>query len=164
MKRMAARSTGPPATYDTLVTVPTVSRKASPTRTIVCRLHGWAAVTIGARPRYHSTVAQPRNAMVRSSAIRHRSVPPVVMVGTRRTAQRAIPKPMATHAAAGNGIQIEAAAQVTHGGRSEHRADGYEDIRDRLGTGADGQVRHIPGGTEGGTTGGGPHIAPRNSL
>ncbi len=111
MNRIATRSTGPPATYDTFVAAPTATRKASPTSTIACRLHGSRAESIGASPRYHNTAAQPRNAIVRSSSMRHHSTPPVATIGTRASAQMATPKPIATQAAAGRGmLRVRASA------------------------------------------------------
>ena len=42
--------------------------------------------------------------MVRSSAMRHHSTPSVVPMGTRAKAHKAMPKPIATQAAAGTGM------------------------------------------------------------
>lgn len=81
-----------------------MSRNASPTRATACPLHGCCAVSIGASPKYHSKVAHPRNAMVRSSMIRHHWVAPRVVTGTRAIAQIATPKPVAVTAAAGRGM------------------------------------------------------------
>jgi hypothetical protein len=104
MSRIAARSTGPPATYDTFVAPPTATRSASPTSIVACGLHGSRADSIGASPAYHSTAEQPRNAIVRSSNRRHHSTPRVVKTGTRATAQMTMPIPTAAQAAAGNGM------------------------------------------------------------
>ena len=75
-------------------------------------LHGSDALSIGASPKCHRTVAHPRNAIERSRTTRHRSVGSVVVapVGTAATAQIATANPAATHPAAGTGMDRVAAS------------------------------------------------------
>jgi hypothetical protein len=90
--------------YDTFVAAPTATTSSSPVSSMACRLHGSRAESIGASPAYHSTAAQPRNAIIRSSAIRARSPRPAATTGTRASAQMATRQPRATAAAAGIGM------------------------------------------------------------
>ena len=139
---------------------------------------------------------------MRSSRMRHHSTPPVATIGTRATAQMAMPKPIATEAAAGNGmlrvwasaacvsmssasqaypivmktaatrrarqkpaadrVEVGAAEQVYDGPGGEDPADGNEDVRERLGAGADGEVRDAPDGAEGDDHDGGLHEPPHD--
>ena len=126
-------STGPPATYDTLVAAPTATRNASPTSTVACRLHGSSGGQHGGQP---GSTARPRSRepIARSSSMRHHSTPPVV-TGTRATAQMAIPKPTATQAAAGPGmLRVWASGGVRqHVDRQPAIADRDQSNRDQHG-------------------------------
>jgi hypothetical protein len=78
----------------------TVSRNASPTRESVWAAQRSVAVSMGASPKCHSTVAPPRKATSRSRCIRQRSPGCMAPTGTRPTAHIASAKPRPTEAAA----------------------------------------------------------------